>query len=283
MTFIERTKEGLNIDDSDIQIKPIIEAFGTLVEKNGFDKGMVACGVMPSPDFGYFELADRFWRASLCIYSFGATNCFWERGAGYAEPWLFNVRHSVELYIKGFLLNVIWFEELQSNPHLSVRKEEFTNLRKELGKPHNLFDLYNDYVKRIKKVIKDWNTDEIPEVPEIDDFVLRPALKEMLKELDETDKTSFRFRYPSLKQGDSDSIQKIDWQIDTSKVFPETGLPKEAGYFFDHLSVINHLYELVVELKVIQTYFKGYSEYQAVMNDYWNEYLRQFDNDYYDY
>ena len=268
MKFIERTEGKPSIDDSDGHIKPIVEAFETLIEKNGFDNGVVACGITPSPDFGYFELADRFWRASLCIYSFGATFCFWERDASYAEPWLFNARHAVELYIKGFLLNVIWFEELQSNPHLSGRKEEFVKLRKEWEKPHHLFNLYNDYVKRITTVIGNWKVDEIPAVPEIDELVLKSTEKEMLKELDETDETSFRFRYPSLKQGDSDSLQKIDWKHDPSMLFPVTGLPKEAGYFFDPVSVMNHLYELVTKLKAIQNHFECYSAHQGIINDY---------------
>ena len=127
MTFIEITNKRMSIDDSDSHIQPIVEAFETLIQKNGFDHWSVACGVLPSPDFGYFELADRFWRASLCIYSFGTTYCFVERGVGFAEPWLFNARHAVELYIKGILLNTIWLEELQSNPHLSVEKERFVN------------------------------------------------------------------------------------------------------------------------------------------------------------
>lgn len=70
MTLIKLNKDGVIIDDSDFNTKPIIEAFGMLIQKNGFDQGALACGVLPSPDFGYFELADRFWRASLCIYSF---------------------------------------------------------------------------------------------------------------------------------------------------------------------------------------------------------------------
>lgn len=283
MTFIEFTKDGINIDDSDFDTKPIIEAFGTLIEKNGFDNGALACGVLPSPDFGYFELADRFWRASVCIYSFGATNCFWERGVGFAEPWLFNARHAIELYVKGFFLNAIWMEELQRDPHLSVEKEEFTNLRKELGKPHNLLNLYNSYLKRVTDVIQNWNTDEISDVPEIDLLILKTEGLEMLKELDETDETSFRFRYPSLKQGEIDSLQKIDWQHDPSMLYPKTGLPKQAGYFFNHVNVINNLHKLITELKAIENYYKGIRDYQDVMNDYWNDYLSEFANDSYGY
>jgi hypothetical protein len=264
-------------------MRPIAKSFGILIEKNGFDDGPVACGVTPSPDFGYFELADRFWRASVCIYSFGSTYGFWERGAGFAEPWLFNARHAVELYLKGFLLNAIWFEQLQDDPYLSSEKAEFANLRKALGKPHNLVDLYNDYATRIMKVVQDWHAENFPEVPDIDSLLLKSVEIEMLKELDETDRTSFRFRYPSLKDGDFDSLQRLNWFHEPSKLFPATGLPKEAGYFFNHVNVINHLNQLINELKNVADYFNGYADYQGVLNDYWNDYLSQFGDDGYAY
>src|SRR5687768_8824383 len=56
MTFIKLTKDEINIDDSDFSSKPIIEGLETLVEKYDFDQGLLACGVLSSPDFGYFEL-----------------------------------------------------------------------------------------------------------------------------------------------------------------------------------------------------------------------------------
>lgn len=60
MTFIYQTKTEFIIDDANYGEKGIIEAFGLLLEEKGFDHGRVSCGVRPSPDFGYFELADRF-------------------------------------------------------------------------------------------------------------------------------------------------------------------------------------------------------------------------------
>lgn len=277
MDFIEISNDGsMTIDNSDEEIKPIIEAFGTLIKKNGFDHLSVACGVNPSPDFGYFDLADRFWRASLCIYALGATSCFWERGAGYPEPWLFNARHAVELYIKGFLVNTIWLEELQNSSNLTTRKVEFSNLKKEFGNPHKLLDIYNLYTTRLTQVLGNWNLDAMPEVPEINYLVLGPDEKEIMEELDKSDETSFRFRYPSLKNGVTEALQQIDWHHDTSKLLPKTGLPTEAGYFFNHISVINSLYELVNELKKIKNYFEGITLFQDVINDYWSEILSEF-------
>lgn len=287
MKFIEIKKDNISIDDSDLETKPIIEAFGVLIEKKGFDNLPVACGVMPNPDFGYFELAGRFWRASLCIYSFGATNCFWETGVGYAEPWLFNVRHAIELYVKGFLLSAIWLEELQRNSHLPIEKDVFENLMQALGskdkKQHALIDLYNSYLTQITNVIQNWDIEKIPDIPEVNLLILKPEEIEMLKELDEADKTSFRFRYPSLKQGKTDTLQKIDWQHDPSMILPKTGLPKESGYFFDHVNVMNNLHKLVGEIKEIENYFAGISEYQNVMNEHWNDYLRELESDNYGY
>src|SRR4030042_6321527 len=99
MTFIEKNETGFKIDTSAWDEERIIEGFDALFKKSGFgfDPLHVSCGVNASPDFGYFDLGDRFWRASLCIYFSGAGGCFLERGAGYPEPWLFNARHSIEL------------------------------------------------------------------------------------------------------------------------------------------------------------------------------------------
>jgi hypothetical protein len=95
-----------------------------------------------------------------------------------------------------------------------------------------LHNLYNNYESRITAVINNWNTNEVLEKPEINLLLLKPTKMEMLKELDETNETSFRFRYPSLKQEDADSLQKIDWKHDSSMLFPKTGLPKKCGLFF---------------------------------------------------
>lgn len=281
MSFIEINNDGLNIDDSDLDCKRIVEAFLSGEEKT-FDHLPIACGVSPSPDFGYFELADRFWRTSLCIYFSGVTGCFIERGRGYSEPWLFNSRHSIELYIKGFFLNTIWLEELQQNPHLSIKKEEFQHLLKDMGTPHKLLSLYNEkYLRKLQNVISNWNTNELPEKPDINFLILKNEELEILKELDEVDQTSFRFRYPSLNQGGIDTLQKIDWKHDNTKLYPISGLPKEAGYFFDHVKVMNNLDKLIRGLKTIEVYFEGIKFSQDMMNDFWQEQLRDSDGEYF--
>jgi len=277
MAFITMHENGdMTIDDSHFDTKSIAEAFATLIEKKGFDFGPLACGMPPSPDFGYFELANRFWRASLCIYACGVTNCFWERGVGYAEPWLFNARHAVELYVKGFLLSTIWLEKMQTDPHISVEIAEILNLRHELGGPHKIGDLYSNYEQRIKNVVSTWNYTDIPEKPELNYLVLSSTATDMLKELDQSDETSFRFRYPSLKTGNVDSLQELHWHHYPSKLFSKTGLPKEAGYFFNHVAVINNLHELITALQEIEGYFRAIQQQQDLNNDYWHEFLAEY-------
>lgn len=279
MPFIEKTETGFNIDDSNYGEKAIIKAFGLLLENKGFDFGRITCGVRPSPDFGYFELADRFWRASLGIYALGSTFCFPGRGIGYSEPWLFNARHSIELYLKGFTLNTIWFEELQMDSALSTKKSNIHQLMKKFSKPHRIDDLYTGYREKIVAVKQEWVSEHIPDAPDLDRFLLSETLVEMLKELDESDETSFRFRYPSLRVDGVDQLQETGWQHDANNLYSVTGLPKKSGYFFNHLAVMNNLHKLVKSLQVIRDGFISYNEYQQVMN----EYLADFESDFADY
>jgi hypothetical protein len=88
MTFIKKTDKGYLIANEIPDEKNLIKGFLALIEKERLDSLPVSCGVNPAPDFGYLELADRYWRASLSIYFFGISNGFWERGAG-----MFRVRH----------------------------------------------------------------------------------------------------------------------------------------------------------------------------------------------
>ncbi|MEW6408646.1 MAG: hypothetical protein AB1488_00840 [Nitrospirota bacterium] len=261
MDFIKIKKDGeISVDDSERDESPLVERFVTLVEKWGFDRLKVSSGINPSPDFGYFELADRFWRASLCIYFVGTTRGFWEDGVGYVEPWLFNARHSIELYLKGFLLYAFWFEELQNNHLSSGRKRQVDNLRSKINNPHNIYELYMDYENEFKNLIGRWNSEKLSDAPEVDKMLLSTEGKKILKEIDETDKTSFRFRYPSLKVEKADQLQELSWRHDESQLLPITGLPKRAGYFFDHVKVINSLHTLIKEMKLIASY------HEAVLN-----------------
>ncbi|NTU44125.1 MAG: hypothetical protein HGA99_01185 [Chlorobiaceae bacterium] len=277
MSFIEIKEDGIYIDDEDIYEKYIIDSFVSLAGKKGFDCQVISSGVEPSPDFGYFALADRFWRASLCIYFSGTTNCFWESGTGYSEPWLFNARHAVELYIKGFLLNTVWLDKLQQNPFTTVRqtslklKEVFNSIE-----PHRLFSLYTEYHNRIECIIGNWNTEIISETLEISNLVLNQNAQEVLRELDEVDRTSFRFRYPSFKQERLDYVQKAGWNHDKDKLLPKTGLPIESSYFFDHIKVINSLHELVKDMKSIQEIFAYFNNFQ---DEQLSDYLRQLNDE----
>jgi len=242
----------------------------------GFDTRNVSCGVNATPDFGYFELGDRFWRASLCIYFSGASGCFWESGAGYPEPWLFNTRHSIELYLKGFLLFAAWFRDLQDDFLSSGHRRHFYNLKSYINKPHNLYELYKDYKQRLEDVIAGWNIEEVPDHPKLDKMLLTTEGEEILKEFDEADRTSFRFRYPSLKIADRDRLQELGWRYDNSQLLPKTGLPTEAGFFFDHVKVINSFHKLRQEMKTIESYLNGCWDYIGEFQDIKLDLMREF-------
>lgn len=257
MPFIQKDEAGLKLDTSAWEEERIIDGFEALFKKNGFDTQEVSCGVTPSPDFGYFALGNRFWRASLCIYFSGASRCFYESGAGYPEPWLFNTRHSIELYLKGFLLFVAWFNELQEDFLLSGNRIHYDNLKSYFKKPHNLYELYKDYQHRLEDVIARWSIKRGSYHPKLDKMLLSTEGEEILKEIDEADRTSFRFRYPSLKTSDKDHLQELNWTYDDSQLLPKTGLPKEAGFYFDHVKVINSIHKLIQEMKAIESYLGG--------------------------
>ena len=279
MTFIEKKETGFKVGTSAGDEDRIIEGFEALFKKEGFgfDALNVSCGVNASPDFGYFELGDRFWRASLCIYFSGASGCFLERGSGYPEPWLFNTRHSIELYLKGFLLFAAWFRELQDNFLSSGHRRHCCNLKSYINKPHNLYELYKDYQHRIVDVIARWNIiEEVPYHPELDKMLLSTEGEEILKEIDEADRTSFRFRYPSFKTADSDRLQELGWRYDNTQLLPKTGLPTEAGVFFDHVKVINSIHKLMQEVKVIESYLNGCWDYIGEFQDIKLDLMREF-------
>lgn len=276
MAFITITDNGLDINDSDWREQTLIEGFQTLIKTRGFNDERLSCGVSPSPDFGYFQLADRFWRGSLAIYFSGVTRCFWERGAGYPEPWLFNARHSVELYLKGFLLYSVWFQELHSDILATGNRIHFSDLKEYIKKPHYLCELYNNYQNRLKDITNQWNTKELSECPDMNEMTLSTAAENILKEIDEADKTSFRFRYPSIKRNQKDHLQELNWQYDDSQLLPKTGLPKDAGFFFDHLTVINSLHKLLQEIKAIESYLGGCWGYIGEIQDIALDLKREF-------
>jgi hypothetical protein len=111
--------------------------------------------------------------------------------------------------LKGFLLFAGWFRELQDDLLSSGHRRHFYNLKSYINKPHNLYELYKDYQGRLEDVIARWNTEELSDRPELDKMLLSTDGEEILKEIDEADRTSFRFRYPSLKTADKDRLQEL--------------------------------------------------------------------------
>ncbi len=130
-------------------------------------------------------------------------------------------------------------------------------MRSKFIQPHTIYELYKDYKNRLRTIIEKWNTENICDPPDIGKMILSEEVEELLKEIDEVDKTSFRFRYPSLKIDTSDHLQELNWRYDNSKLLPKTGLPQESGYFFDHIKVINRLHQLMQEIRSIESYLGG--------------------------
>ena len=277
MGFIEIKNGKILIDDSEWEEKSLIGNLVAMIEKRGFDERQVSTGFTPCPDLGYFELAGRFWRASLCIYFAGASRAFWESGVGFAEPWLFNAYHSIELNLKGFLLSTHWLGEVQHDKLSSGLKTEV----KKLAKKHGLTRFYDEYKDRIKLVINEWDKEDFSKPPELDKMLLTGRCEGILKEIEEAGIGSFRFRYPSLAEGKTcdgkkmDQLQVLAWKFEESQLFPITGLPQKAGYFFDHIKVINSLHEIIGEIKSIASYHGAcwdfIGNYQDVLRDLMKE------------
>lgn len=238
-----------------------------LIEKWGLTDSSVSTGVFPSPDFGYFNLASRYWQASLATYLIGVTGGFDERGCGYTEPWLFNARHSIELYVKGFSLFSKWLEELQKDHLASGEKlQADINFRSN----HDISKLYKEYKENIIKIISKWDAESPLKVPDKERILLLLASEEMLNEISGIDEKSFRFRYPSIsanKNNRGHNLHKLDWKWDDTQLLPLTGLPKCPGYFFDHVKVVNAFYDLITGIRSIASAMGGYWDYVGEVQD----------------
>lgn len=270
MALFIRDEKLLKLDESNLGLdeKVLIEKLWTLLEKHGYDLDSASTGVFPSPDFGYFDLAGRYWRASLCIYFAGFSKGFIEAGAGFLEPWLFNSRHAIELYLKGFQMYVTWYQEI----HHDFLKSGYKSQVEKIQNVHKLILLYKDYKEQMVKVLNSWNTEEIGEPPELDKVVLSKRGEEILTEISEADPSSFRFRYPSLihcheHKKNVHRLQKMSWEWNEEKLFPLTGLPKSPGVAFMHIRVMNAIHDLVKELSDIQDCHDAQHAYLEEMQD----------------
>lgn len=246
----------------------ILEKLWPLVDKNGLDLDVISSGVSRGADFGNFELADRFWRASLCIFMAGITHCFWERGAGFTEPWLFNARHSAELYIKGFIHCTQWLQRLSEDSKAS----SFSNRDRPVY-GHKLYPLYRSYVQQIDSLFSQTSRRGWLAEVKAEELLIEPEYESLLEELDSSDPSGFRYRYPSLaakdvgslhppqKESPEHSLQEIGWEWNSGKLLPKTGLPVVAGCFFDPTRAINSVHDLVHRLRSLATLFSGLEEY----------------------
>ena len=272
MTIFIHDDRFLKLDESNLGLyeKVLIEKLWVLLEKHGYDLDSASTGVFPCPDFGYFELAGRYWRASLCIYFAGFSKAFIEAGAGFLEPWLFNSRHAIELYTKGLLLYVAWYQELHHDFLKSGYKKQVDKIQ--IQNDHNPITIYNKYKKKLETVLSSWDSDENCEPPELNKLILTKRGEDILSEISEADPTSFRFRYPSLihrhgKKGKPHKIQEMSWKWNEEKLFSVTGLSKEAGIAFTHVKIINSIHDLFRELSDIGDCHDAFYAYFGEMQD----------------
>ena len=272
MALFTKTAGGITFNESCIEDKYIIEKFLIIAKNHGFDNRVITYGVSPSPDFGYFDLASRYWRTSLCIYMSGGVSCFLECGIGFTEPWLFNARHSFELTLKGLLLYSVWLEGVNNNLELSANISSIKNIRSHFPNMHSLSQIYTDYENKIKSVIENWNMEISESHPSLNQLLLNKNDKIILDELNRSDPTSFTFRYPSLKKESEHMIQRLDWKHDETQLFPKTGLPKESGYFFDHIKTVNSLHDFNMRLTDIKNSISGTGDYIEEMQSYMSDF-----------
>ena len=267
--FIQSEKSvKLDVTNLSVDERILIEKLWALVEKHGIDLNSACTGVLPSPDFGYFALASRYWRASLCIYFAGFIKGFVEAGAGFLEPWLFNIRHSIELYLKGCLMYVTWYYEIHQDFLKSGDKTQVEKIQHE----HNLNKLYAEYKKKLEHVLNSWDTEEVCDKPELEKLILTKRGEEILVEVSEADSTGFRFRYPSLikqrgKKENVHELQKMSWQWNEEELFPLTGLPKTPEVAFTHVKVMNSMHDLIKELSDIKSQHDALYSYLSDIQD----------------
>jgi len=268
MALFQETPDGYEINETCIEESYILQRFYTSAKEHGFDKRVITYGVRPSPDFGYWDLASRYWRASLCLYFSGCVGCFWESGEGFTEPWLFNARHSFELSLKGCLLFSVWLEQANENLGVSGYVERVDKLRSHFPQSHSLQRIYDDYARRVASTLENWNSENCEEPPSLQELVLNPTAHTVLQELDAGDPHSFTFRYPSRRSGTQDVMQRCDWRHDATQLYPATGLPKKSGYWFDPIKTANSLHDFNLQLSNIKAYLGGIGDHIGHMYDY---------------
>lgn len=267
MALFIHDDKSLKLDDSNLGLNegPLIEKLWTLFKEHGYDLDSASTGVHPCPDFGYFELSDRFWRGALSIYFAGFCKAFIEAGVGFLEPWLFNSRHAIELSLKGCLLYATWYEELLKDSLASGYKAQLEKIEND----HNLMSLYSKYDEKMDAVLQCWDIDEVGDIPELAKLLLSESSQKILEEISEADPSGFRFRYPSLKHAPKDHrLQEMSWQWDEASLFPLTGLPKQPGIAFTHVKVVNALHDLVRELSDIQSHHDAFYAYLDEIQGY---------------
>lgn len=246
--FIKKERT-ISVDESKLgpYEKVLLKKLWAIVEKHGLDFDSVSTGLIAGPDFGYFDLARRYWLSSLCIYISGFCKAFGPGGEGFIEPWLFNVRHAIELYLKGFIMYTEWYHDVcqgQTSSWLDLSREQVPS-------GHTLISLYDKYVSKHGSIYQKSREEHLTlSLPGADELILSEKGVAILTEISAVDEKSFRFRYPSIKNEDNrqHELQERGWQWNEDMLLPLTGLPRAAGIPFTHLNTINAIHDLMGEL-----------------------------------
>ena len=230
-------------EELDRNSQQIFATMSNLFLEDSFHNPLIVYGLSRNPDFGYFELGRRYWASSVCIYLVGAADGFSGNGIGYTEPWLFLVRHSVELCLKSMNLYLIWLDALQMDRYRDFAVDIKAVLNQFNGGRHDLLSLYDKY--------KDKNRELSQLLPAPDfvgsglsEMVLSAENEQIFNGLHETDPNSFRFRYPTEKASTGvEKFQEVGWRHDQD-IDVNTNIARTSGTFFNHLDVFEKLTNL---------------------------------------
>lgn len=143
----------------------------------------------------YFDLAYEYHLAALTLYN----NLF---NASYLyNPTAFNLRHSIELLLKGLII-----KETQKHKKISAQKITIGKCR--LNQAHSLLSLWNHF-----KMLYPINEESIE------------RLNKAIQKLNKKDFGAERYRYPYKKNGQSIPVEPVIFDISEKAPDLEQGIP----------------------------------------------------------
>ena len=245
----------LDVENLDEDTRKMINIFNEINDLSP-QRRLIVWGTKKRVDFGYFELGKRYWVASLSIYLAGAAGGFSGNGIGYIEPWLFLVRHSIELCLKSLNLYILWLNALQIEEFATESVKIHDLLDQFRGKTHDLDALYSQYLTEISNFSLQRSDFLVPEA-DIKALSLPTDVESILTGLSSIDPQSFTFRYPTIKVGGTETFQATDWSHDKRWIDPSTNLAIKSGVFFDHVDAFESISKLYFAIQNLCYSFEG--------------------------